>query len=117
MCGISCIFISPSRAPAGRTWRYIATPAGVRLPYAVSRLEGTKLSEPRTPTEAGVRCVQIERTLQHDAAREPPGPDLVVRAVDQGARPRPLGAHRLRGQRGRSDSVERLVGVEHFRAS
>src|SRR6266540_1908960 len=68
-------------------------------------------------TEEGIRSVQIERTLHHDAAREPPTPNLVVRAVDQGARPRPPGADRLRGQRGRSDSVEGLVGVELFRAS
>src|SRR5256712_5529006 len=56
-------------------------------------------------TEEGVRSVKVDRTLQHDAARERPGPDLVVRAVDQGARPTPLCADRLRGQRGRSDSV------------
>src|SRR5207249_9216201 len=65
-------------------------------------------------TEEGVRSVKVDRTLQHDAAREWPGPDLVVRAVDQRARPRSAGADRLRSQRSRADSVEGLVGVEPF---
>src|SRR5437773_3187039 len=65
-------------------------------------------------TEEGVRSVKVDRTLSHDAAREWPGPDLVVRAVDQRARPRSAGADRLRSPRCRADSVEGLVGVEPF---
>jgi hypothetical protein len=52
MPGIPSIFVPPSWAPAGRSWRKIAAPTGVRLPYAPSRLKGTKLSDPRTPTPA-----------------------------------------------------------------
>src|SRR3989442_6050150 len=127
------IFILPSRAPTGRTRKYIATPAGVRPPYTAFKLEGTKFTdaeaycggEPRHgadraevpegqradivlrrwgnrwknklrgvlphvlgATEEGVRSVKVDRTLQHDAARERPRPNLVVRAVNQAARPR-----------------------------
>src|SRR5437667_220383 len=94
----------------------------VRIADAVLRLRGNRgnhelcsaLLHVLGATEEGVPSVQVERTLQHDAAGERPGPNLVVRAVDQGARPGPPSADRLRGQRSRSDSVERLIGVEPF---
>src|SRR5207302_351232 len=64
--------------------------------------------------EEGVPAIQVERTLQYDAARERPQPNLVVRTVDQAARPRPLRADGLRGQRSRADSVEGLIGMKPF---
>src|SRR3982074_2712740 len=39
--------------PDGRNRTYTANPAGVRLPYWASRLDGTKLTDPRTPRPAG----------------------------------------------------------------
>src|SRR2546422_7100324 len=39
--------------------------------------------------EQGIRAIQVKGALHHNARREPPGPDLVIGAVDQGARPGP----------------------------
>src|SRR2546425_10173132 len=66
--------------------------------------------------EQGIRAIQVKGALHHNARREPPGPDLVIGAVDQGARPGPGVAHALRSQRSGADAVKGLVRMKPFGA-
>src|SRR5213593_4131529 len=67
-------------------------------------------------TKDGVRPVEVESGLEHDAVRRLPGADLVIRPPDERARPLPASTERLRGERRRTVAVERLIRVQLFRA-
>src|SRR6266540_4740075 len=58
------------------------------------------------PAENAVRSVKIEVRFEHDAVRQPPRADRIVRAPDQRARPLSAFAEWLRRERGYSEPVQ-----------
>src|SRR5438034_7459740 len=74
------------------------------LPISLAYILGT--------TKDGVRPVEVESGLEHDAVRRLPGADLVIRPPDERARPLPAPTDRLRGERrrkiGRASCRERV---------
>src|SRR3989441_1913184 len=53
-------------------------------------------------TKDGVRPVEVESGLEHNAVRRLPGADQVIRPPDERARPLPASTERLRGERRRT---------------